>query len=106
MYNFRKVVQDPNSGEFKHDIFRKVSLLYSFLMSCLVLSFVVFVSSCRVFLLVFLFFGHPPSLFLRSTAVEAEYFVVVIPFVAALPPPYKARTWKHVAFFFSLSRTV
>ncbi|CAM9355822.1 unnamed protein product, partial [Hapterophycus canaliculatus] len=23
MYNFRKVVQDPNSGEFKHDLFRK-----------------------------------------------------------------------------------
>ena len=31
MYNFRKVVQDPNSGEFKHELFRKVSklLLYS-----------------------------------------------------------------------------
>lgn len=24
MYNFRKVVQDPNSGEFKHDLFRQV----------------------------------------------------------------------------------
>ncbi|CAM9786865.1 unnamed protein product, partial [Scytosiphon promiscuus] len=23
MYNFRKVVQDPNSGEFKHDLFRR-----------------------------------------------------------------------------------
>lgn len=27
MYNFRKVVQDPNSGEFKHDLFRKVCLV-------------------------------------------------------------------------------
>lgn len=24
MYNFRKVVQDPNSGEFRHDLFRQV----------------------------------------------------------------------------------